>query len=103
MAIKKSTGSGLRSGRSYKFNYDKPATPSPSTLHSASPSLVVPTGRDVNPENVNADANERPIEPFKYDHVEHLRHIPASLHIFDLLQMSKETQDSFIKELSTRS
>ena len=49
--------------KGYKFNYDKPATLTPS----ASPSLVVPTGQDVNPKNVNADVNERPVESFKYD------------------------------------
>ena len=73
MAIQKGTWSSLWSGRSYMFNYDKHATPSPSTLPFASPSLVVPTGRNVNPENVNADAHERPITPFKYDIVKHLR------------------------------
>ena len=40
-----------------------------------------------------------PIEPFKYDLVEHLKHIPAQLHNLNPLQMSKETRYSFIKEL----
>ena len=70
-----------------------------SPLPSPSPSLVVLTGQDVNPYNVNTNANERPIEPFKYDLAEHLRHIPARLHILELLQISKETRDSFIKVL----
>ena len=93
MAIQGSTGNGLRSGKGYKFNSDKPATLSPSTLPFVSPSLIVPTGQNVNPKNVNANANanERPVEPFKYDPVEHLKHIHAWLHVLDLLQMSKET------------
>ena len=56
-------------------------------------------GRDVNHENVIANANVRPIKPFKYDFVEHLRYMPTRLHIIDLLQMSKETRDGLIKEL----
>ena len=91
MAIQRSTGSVLRSGKGYKFNYDKPATPTLSALPPGSPSLVVTTRQDVNPENVNANVNERPIEPFKYDLVEHLKHLLARLHILDLLHMSKET------------
>ena len=91
--------SGLRSGRSYKVNYDKPPTSTPSTPPSASPSLVVTTGQDVNVDSVNTDVNERPICPFKYDPIEHLKHVPARLHIIDLLQMSKETRDNFINEL----
>ena len=39
------------------------------------------------------------MEPFRYDLVEHLKHILARLRILDLLQMSKETQDNLIKEL----
>ena len=67
MAIQRSTWGGLIFGRGYKFNFVKPVTPIPSALPPASLSLVVPTGRDVNPKNVNADANEKPIEPFKYN------------------------------------
>ena len=99
MPIQRSTGSGLRSERGYKINYDKPATPAPSALPSASPSLIVPTGQDINSENVNADVNERLVEPFKYDLVEHLKHILARLHILNLLQMFKETRNNFISEL----
>ena len=90
MVIQRSTGSGLRSRKNYKVNYGKPSTPTPS----ASPSLVVPMG-----QNVNTNVNERLIEPFKYYFVEHFKHIPARLYILDLLQMSKETRDSFIREL----
>ena len=54
---------------------------------------------DFNAGNLNDNVNERPIEPFKYDLVEHLKHIHARLHILDLLQISKETQDIFIREL----
>ena len=53
LAIQKSNGSGLRSGRSNKVSYDKPSTSTPSTIPSASPSLVVPTGQDVNVKSVN--------------------------------------------------
>ena len=57
----------------YKVNYNKPPAPTPST----SPSLVVPTGQNVNTEIVNTNVNERPIEPFKHDLVEHVKHISA--------------------------
>ena len=99
LAIQKGTASGLRFERSYKVNYDKPSTSTSSTPPSDSPSLVIPTGQDVNIENVNADVNERPVEPFKYDLIKHLKHIAAGLHILDLLQMSKETRDGFIRKL----
>lgn len=75
----------LGSGRNYKVNYDKPSTPTPSILPPASLSLVVPIWQNVNTDNVNADVNERSIESFKYDHVKHLKHILARLHILDLL------------------
>ncbi|XXG47402.1 hypothetical protein AAC387_Pa02g2064 [Persea americana] len=93
MAIQKGMGSGLRSGRGYKFNYDKPATPALSALPSASLSLIVPTGQDVNPENVNTDVNERLVEPFKYDLVE--CHAPelGSLQWFDLGDANWEVSD----------
>ena len=99
MVVQRSTRSGPESGNNYKVNYDKPSAPTLSALPSTSPSLVVPTEQNANSENVNTDVNGRPIEPFKYDLVEHLKHIPTRLHILDLLQMSKETRDSFIKEL----
>ena len=85
MAIQKNNGSGLGSGRSYKVNYDKLSTSTPSTPAFASPSLVVPTRQDVNVESVNTDVNERPTKPFKYNLIEPLKYIPAWLHILDLL------------------
>ena len=69
---------------------DKPSVSTSSTPPSDSPSLVIPTGQDVNVENVNVNVNERPVEPFRYDLVEHLKYILARLHILDLLQMFKE-------------
>ena len=77
MTIQRGTASGLRSGRIYEVNYGKPSTSTSSTPPFASPSIVIPTGQDINVENVNANVNERPIEPFKYDLVKHLKHIPA--------------------------
>lgn len=63
---------------------------SSSNLQKSNPtgSLVIPTGNNVN-VNVapSSFANESlmPKEPFKYDLVEHLRHIHAHLHILELL------------------
>ena len=58
LAIQRGNASGLRSRRSYKVNYDKPSTYTSSTPPSASTSLLIPTGQDVNAENVNANVNE---------------------------------------------
>ncbi|XXG76866.1 hypothetical protein AAC387_Pa08g1139 [Persea americana] len=38
-------------------------------------------------------------EAFKYDLIEHFKHIPARLHILDLLRISPQTRDSLISEL----
>lgn len=43
MANQRGIVNGLRSGRSYKVNYDKPSTPISFTPPSTSPSLVIPT------------------------------------------------------------
>lgn len=99
LAIQRGTTNGLRSGRNYKFNYDKRSASTPATSSSVSLSLVIPTWENQNTNDVdpvNASVNERPIEPLKYHPVEHLKCIPAQLHILDLLQMSKETRDNFI-------
>lgn len=42
-----------------------------------------------------------PSKQFKYDLVESLKNMPARLHVLDLLQMSKETCDNFIRELQS--
>ena len=42
---------------------------------------------------------QAPKEAFKYDLIEHFKHIPARLHILNLLRMSPQTRDSLISEL----
>ena len=61
-------------------------------------------GQNVNSDDVNAsnvNESERPLEPFKYDFVEYLKHMPPHLHVLDLLQMPKETRENLIRELQS--
>ncbi|KAJ8639913.1 hypothetical protein MRB53_016607 [Persea americana] len=45
------------------------------------------------------EVGKGPKEAFKYDLIEHFKHIPARLHILDLLRMSPHTRYSLISEL----
>ena len=68
-------GRGTRSGRDYHKNYNQ----SPFTY-------VNPSGKDVvNAPSGDKDEHAGPKEAFKYDLIEHFKHIPARLHILDLL------------------
>ncbi|MBY3556070.1 hypothetical protein HGI15_22305, partial [Modestobacter lapidis] len=82
-------GKGTRSGRDYHKNYNLPSS-----------SYVNPSGNpNVNAPSGNNNEHAGPKEAFKYDLIEHFRHIPARLHILDLLRMSPQTRDSLISEL----
>ena len=85
---RKAIGEGTGSCRTYKVNYDKPSASTPSPSPSSSSTYVISTGQNVNPDDVNsvnANESERPLEPFKYDLVDHIKHIPARLHVLGLL------------------
>ncbi|KAJ8622008.1 hypothetical protein MRB53_030537 [Persea americana] len=82
-------GRGTRFGRDYHKNYNQPSS-----------SYVNPSGKQVvNAPSGNDNENARPKEAFKYDLIEHFKHIPACLHNRDLLRMSPQTSDSLISEL----
>ncbi|MBY3556007.1 retroviral-like aspartic protease, partial [Modestobacter lapidis] len=82
-------GRGTRSGRDYHKNYNQPSS-----------SYVNPSGKQVvNAPSGKNNENAGPKEAFKYDLIEHFKHIPARLHILDLLRMSPQTRDSLISEL----
>ena len=82
-------GKGTRSGRDYHKNYNQ-----------SSSSYLNPSGKQaVNAPSGNNNENAGPKEAFKYDLIEHFKHIPARLHILDLLRMSPQTRDSLISEL----
>ncbi|XXG47282.1 hypothetical protein AAC387_Pa02g1950 [Persea americana] len=71
-------GRGTRSGWDYHKNYNQ-----------SSSSYVNPSGKQaVNAPSGNNKENTGPKEAFKYDLIEHFKHIPAQLHILDLLRMS---------------
>ncbi|XXG53576.1 hypothetical protein AAC387_Pa03g1655 [Persea americana] len=53
----------------------------------------------VNAPSSNNNENACPKEDFKYDLIEHFKHIPARLHILDLLRMSPHTRDNLISKL----
>ena len=53
----------------------------------------------VNASSGGDNENAGPKEAFKYDLIEHFKHILALLHILDLLRMSPQTRDSLISEL----
>ncbi|XXG82708.1 hypothetical protein AAC387_Pa10g0606 [Persea americana] len=83
-------GKGTRSGRDYHKNYNQPS----------SFSYVNPSGKQaVKAPSGNNNENAGPKDAFKYDLIEHFKHIPARLHILDLLRMSPQTRDSLISEL----
>ena len=83
-------GRGTRSGRDYHKNYN----------NQPSSSYVNPSGNQVvNASSGNNNDNAGPKEAFKYDLIEHFKHIPARLHILDLLRMSPQTRESLISEL----
>ncbi|XXG62827.1 hypothetical protein AAC387_Pa05g1131 [Persea americana] len=80
-------GKGTRSGRDYHKIYNQPS----------SFSYVNPSGKQaVNAPSGNDNENAGPKEAFKYDLIEHFKHIPARLHILDLLRMPLQTCDSLI-------
>ncbi|XXG53361.1 hypothetical protein AAC387_Pa03g1463 [Persea americana] len=69
-------GKGTRSGRDYHKNYNQPS----------SSSYINPSGKQtVNAPSSNNNENAGPKEAFKYDLIEHFKHILAQLHILDLL------------------
>ena len=71
-------GRGTRSGRDYHKNYNQPSS-----------SYVNPSGKQVvNAPSGKNNENAGPKEAFKYDLIQHFKHIPARLHILDLLRMS---------------
>ncbi|XXG73026.1 hypothetical protein AAC387_Pa07g2008 [Persea americana] len=83
-------GKGTRSGRNYHKKYNQPSFSS----------CVNPSGKQaINALSGNNNENAGPKEAFKYDLIEHFKHIPARLHILDLLRMSPQTRDSLISEL----
>ncbi|KAJ8624407.1 hypothetical protein MRB53_032937 [Persea americana] len=83
-------GKGTRSGRDYHKNYNQPS----------SSSYVNPSGKQaVNAPSGGDNENAGLKEACKYDLIEHFKHIPARLHILDLLRMSPQTRDSLISEL----
>ncbi|XXG47521.1 hypothetical protein AAC387_Pa02g2156 [Persea americana] len=83
-------GKGTRFGRDYHKNYTQPS----------SSSYVNPSGKQaVNAPSGGDNENAGLKEAFKYDLIEHFKHIPARLHILDLLRMSPQTRDSLISEL----
>ncbi|KAJ8615169.1 hypothetical protein MRB53_034541 [Persea americana] len=67
-------GKGTRSGRDYHKNYNQPS----------SSSYVNPLGKQaVNAPSGGDNENVGLKEAFKYDLIEHFKHIPARLHILD--------------------
>ena len=74
-------GRGTRADRDYHKNYKQPSS-----------SFVNPSGKQVvNAPSGNNNGIAGPKEAFKYDFIEHFKHIPARLHILDLLRMSPHT------------
>ncbi|XXG73202.1 hypothetical protein AAC387_Pa07g2161 [Persea americana] len=83
-------GKSIRSGRDYHKKYNQPS----------SSYYVNPLGKQVvNASSGNNNENAGPKEAFKYDFIEHFKHIPTRLHILDLLRMSPQTRDSLISKL----
>ncbi|XXG41999.1 hypothetical protein AAC387_Pa01g2358 [Persea americana] len=83
-------GKGTRSGWDYHKNHNQPS----------SSSYVNPSGKQaVNAPSGSDNENAGLTEALKYDLIEHFKHIPARLHILDLLRMSPQTRDSLISEL----
>ncbi|WP_205963772.1 hypothetical protein, partial [Roseicella aquatilis] len=79
-------GKSTCSGRDYHKNYNQ---------HSSS--YVNPSGKQaVNAPSGGDNENAGLKEAFKYDLIEHFKHIPARLHNLDLLRMSPQTRDSLI-------
>ena len=71
-------GRGTRSGRDYHKNYNQPSS-----------YYVNPSRKQVvNAPSGNNNNNAGPKEAFKYDLFEHFKHIPARLHILNLLRMT---------------
>ncbi|XXG47440.1 hypothetical protein AAC387_Pa02g2086 [Persea americana] len=85
-------GKSTCSGGDYHKYYNQPS----------SSSYVNPLGKQaVNAQSGGDNENAGPKEAFKYDLIEHFKHIPARLNIPDLLRMSPQTRDSLISELQS--
>ncbi|KAJ8644136.1 hypothetical protein MRB53_005884 [Persea americana] len=78
---------------------DQPLEPEGGLPKEEPPLEAFEVGKAVNAPSGGDNENAGLKEAFKYDLIEHFKHIPVRLQILDLLRMSPQTRDSLISEL----